>query len=816
MNFLLSDLQYSARTLLKRPLFTIVAVCSLALGIAVNATVFSWVERILLRPLPGVPDAGRIVCIKTVAPNGDLLESSYLDFKDFVQQTHSFRGIIGSRMAPLFLGDFSTGRRVWSELVTGNFFNVLRVKPILGRTFSPDEQKDTPGAAPSAVISETLWRQYFQSDPAICGKIVKINQHPFTVIGVIPATFQGTVNGLRFDVWIPVTMVSQLLGARYWPDDRNSRPLHLLGRLNPGVTRDDADREVQIIARRLALQYPDTNRNLSAAVLPMSDAPDGVQHILGRLEKVLLVIAVAVLLIICANVSNLMLVQASVRRKEFAIRASLGASPSRLVRLAFIEALLLALGGTLLGLLAATWMIRAIQFFIPVTVLPVSNLAADGVRALGVFFSCLLGLLTALVCGSVPALQFLRTDVHLRLRDGGRTLSAGRGTRALRSGLVISELALALLALIGMGLFIRSFQNAKTAYPGFEPQGVLLAGLDFSEVRSSLPDRFAFFRRLHHQLAALPGVRSVSVSMDVPLSFDRSWEGIDVSGYSPKPGENMKLWRNLVSPGYFQTLQIPLQEGRDFSYRDDAGAPPVAIVNQSFGKRFFGGASSLGRKFRMWDEDITIVGVARDSKYLELKESPMPYFYLPLAQFFRPGSGAAVELRVNGNPAAYSAAVRAQIAHIDPRVLVSVTEPFTRYMSGAYFAQKVGAGLLTVLGAVSLLLAVLGLYGVMAYSIAQRTNEIGIRMALGARPGQVLRLVMREGMLLCIAGIILGVLPSVLLSRFASAALFGNSQKESWIYFAAALSLTVCALLASWVPARRAALIDPVSALRSE
>jgi predicted permease len=346
---------------------------------------------------------------------------------------------------------------------------------------------------------------------------------------------------------------------------------------------------------------------------------------------------------------------------------------------------------------------------------------------------------------------------------------------------------------------------------------VLLAGLDFSAARPPLAERIAFFRRLREQLAATPGVRSVSVSQDVPLSLDgHSWEGIDVPGYAPKPGENMKLWRNLISPGYFETLHIPLTDGRDFSYLDNTAAPPVAIVNQTFAHRFFTGTRAVGRKLRMWDKDIAIVGVVQDSKYLELNEAPMPYFYLPLTQFYRPGAGAAVETRVSSNPIDFEAILRKRIHSVDPRVMVIATVPFTHYLSGAYFAQKIGAALLTVLGAVSLILAILGLYGVMAYSIAQRTSEIGIRMALGAQPDRVLRLVMRDGLLLCAAGLAGGLLPSILFSRIAAGALYGTPQKEGWIYLAAALILTICALFASWIPARHAALTDPVTALRWE
>lgn len=816
MTALLRDIQYAARTFRRYPLFAMVAIGSLALGIAVNATVFSWVERILLRPLPGVPREDRIVCIKTVAPNGDLLDASYPDFEDFIKQSQSFTGILAYRHQPLFLGDMRSGRRVWSEMVSGNFFDVLNVKPILGRTFSREVAKDVPDAAPQVVISETLWRGYFHSDPAIVGKMVELNRRPFTIIGVVPAAFQGTIDGLKFDLWVPAaTIFSELIESRDWLSDRNWRSFALLGRLKPGVPRRQAEAELQTVANRLALRYPETNRNLGAAVLGMADAPDGVQSILGRLQKVLLVIAAAVLLIICANVGNLLLVRATLRTKEFAVRASLGATPWRLVRQIFAEVLLLSVLGTGLGLLAATWLIRTIELFMPTTVLPISHLDSDGIQGLGVLFTCAVGFLAALLCAALPALQLLRRDVQPALKEGGRTVSPARRTQLFRGGLVVCELALALLALIATGLFVRSFREAKRAYPGFEPRGVLLAGLDFSESRSPVSERITFFRRLREHLAALPGVRGVSISEDVPLSIEGgSWEQIDVIGYTPQPGENMKLWRNVISPGYFETLRIPLLQGRDFSYRDELSSSPVAIVNQTFQNRFFSGGSAIGRKIRMWGKAVTIVGVARDSKYLQLNEAAMPYFYVPLSQFYRRGAGGAVELRVAGDPGAFALQARRAIRSIDPNVFVSATVPFTRYMSGAYFAQKLGAALLSVLGVISLLLAVLGLYGVMAYSIAQRTAEIGVRIALGARPGEVLKLVMREAAWLCAAGIGVGLLPCFALTRIAAGSLYGTREGEGWVYAGAALVLTACALLACWLPARRAATLDPVAALR--
>ncbi|MBV8550855.1 MAG: ABC transporter permease [Acidobacteriaceae bacterium] len=816
MHSFFQDLKYAVRTLLKRPLFTSVALTSLALGIAVNATVFSWVDRILLRPLPGVINAGEIVALKTVAPNGDLLDSSYLDFKDFQKQATTLSAVIAFKQRPLYLGDVATGERVWSEMVSGNFFDVLGVRPIRGRTFSAEEQNSRPGSPATAVLSETLWRGYFRSDPDILGRKIELNRHPFTVIGIVPSAFQGTVNGLRFDLWVPLTMVSELTGSFYWPDDRNARPLDLMARLKPNTSLKQAQAEVQTIASRLALEYPDTNRYLSAAVMPIADSPAGAQRILGRLLKVLLVIAAAVLLIVCANLGNLLLVRATMRTKEFGIRASLGASPRRIAQQLFTETLVLAVGGTALGLLASAWMVHAVEFFVPPTDLPLANLA-HGFHGLDLLFTCALGFLAAIFCGIAPALQLFRHGIQEALREGGRFSSPAARSRILRSGLVVFELSLALFALIGSGLFIRSFQNARNAYPGFEPEGVLLAGIDLSQAHLSKPQRVTFFQRLRDQLTSLPGARSASLSEHVPLGFDNgAWEEIRIEGYIPKAGENMKLWRDIVSPGYFATLKIPLAAGRDFNERDSSASQPVAIVNETFVKRFLPEPPALGRKFLLWDREFTIIGVARDIKYQRLNEGPMPYFYLPLAQAYSSDMGIAVEVRTASRPDTFAEVLRSRIRSADPNVLISVTIPFASFMSASYFAQRVGAHLLTVLGVISLLLAILGLYGVMAYSTTQRTGEIGIRMALGAQPAQVLQLVMREGMGLCLIGIALGLIPSLVLARLAASALYGVGNHDGWIYFAGALILSAAALLATWLPARRAAHIEPTKALHWE
>jgi putative ABC transport system permease protein len=812
---LAEDLRFALRTFRKRPAFTLVAVASLALGIAVNATVFSWIDRILLRPLPGVRNASQIVSLKNVAPNGDLLDSSYPDFRDFRAQSKTLAGVIAFKQRPLYLGDAPHLERVWSELVSGNFFDVLGVQPILGRTFNTQEQADRPGAAPVAVISEALWRRRYFADPHILGRTIHLNQQPFTVIGIAPAAFQGTVNGLSFDVWAPVMMQSQLTGQWDWLSDRNSRPLALMARLRPNVTLGQAQAEVATIGKRLQSAYPDSNRRVEATVLSLPDSPDGVQRIFNTLLRVLLAIGAAVLLIVCANVGNLLLTRALGREKEFAIRLSLGASRVQLVRQLFTEAALLAIAGGALGVLFAAWMSHAIEAFVPPTDLPVTSLAGQ-FHTTGFLFTIALCLLAAVLCALAPAGQLFHRDERHSLATSGR--AARTRSRRLRNALAVCELSLALVASIGAGLLIKSFRNAKDANPGFDPERVLLAGLDLSQSHSSREQTIALLRRLQLRLETLPGVEAVSICEDVPLGFGGgSWEEVAVNGYTPEPGENMKLWRNLVSPAYFATLKIPLLAGRDFNDRDTRATPRVAIVNETFVKRFYDGRPALGRKFVAWgDQTITIVGVAKDSKYRELAEPPTPYFYIPLSQFFSPGMGAGVEVRTAGRPELFTQALRSAIQSVDPNLPVTATAPLASYMSASYFAQKVGANLLTVLGAICLLLAVLGLYGVMGFSIGQRTREIGIRMAVGARPAQVLSMVLREGMWLCAIGIAAGVLPSLLLSRLAAGVLYGVPGNDPATYLAAICILGGFALFAAWLPARRAAHVNPVEALHHE
>lgn len=815
MHAFLQDLQYGFRLLLRSRSVTLIAVLSIALGIGVNATVFSWVDSVLLHPLPGVANQNEVVVLKSVTPEGDTIDSSYPDYRDLRDKSTLFAGVIATKMRPFNMGETGSAERVWAETVTGNYFDVLGVKPILGRTFNADEQDERVGAHPVVILSERLWRRTFNSDPAVIGRSILINRRPLTVIGVVPGEFRGTMNGLNFDLWMPLTMRPVLAGEGNWLENRRSRPLAIYARLKPGVSLEQARAEISAISQRLGEQFPDSNRGIGAKALTLWDNPDGATSLLRVLLQVLLGVGAVVLLIVCANVGNLLLARAISRRKEFAIRIGLGARTNRLARQLLTESFLLALLGALAGLLVAVWLTDSIDRFLPPADMPVGIHARINSTVLG--WTAALAILTTLLCGVAPALHAARPDVNETLKAGSRGNSNSGVSNWLRNSLVVAEVALAVVALVGAGLFLKSFQNARAFNPGFDPTRILLAGLDLSTNNYSRDQNLNLIHRATQTLEALPGVKEVSVSEDVPLGLSgRSWEDISVEGYVPRTGENMKVWRNLVMPKYFKTLGIPLIDGREFTTLDTRDSQPVMVVNQTFVKRFLGGGNAIGRKVRAWGRDFTVSGVAKDGKYLTLSENQLPYFYLPLEQVYSPSMGLAVQVRTEGQPAQFANTVRRSLLSLDPGVSVSVVLPMNEFMEGAYFAHRIGASLLTVLGIVSLILSAIGLYGVMSYTIGQRTHEIGIRMALGARPLDVLKAVIGRGLALALLGIGCGLLLSTVVTRVASRLLFQVSATDPLTFGAVSLFLAFTAFAASYMPARRATRIDPMQALHGD
>jgi predicted permease len=811
-------MKFALRSLAKSPGFTAVALLTLAVGIGATTTVFSWIERVLLEPLPGVAEVSRVVALETVSGSGETIDTSFPDFRDLQAQAKSFSSLLVHKERPLNLGTGPDAQRVWGQLVSEKFFETLRVSPRLGRFFIGADRVDESAAAPVAVISESLWRRRFAADPAILGRTVKLNQHDYTVIGVAPAQFIGSLNGLAFEVWVPIGTHAQLLGPSRWLEERGWRALHILGRLAPGATLESARAELAGLAAQLAQAHPKSNYGVGFAALPLRAAKDGVQSHLAKPLLLLLGVAGLLLLIVCANLSNLLLVRASARQREMCIRQALGASGWQLTRQLLTESLLLSAAGTALGLLFTLWLSDLLRQFFPQMELPISLTAQIGPRVF--VAAAVLSAGTALLAGLAPVLWTIRPSLLDVLRTSGRAANTTPRAEFFRQTLVVAQVAIALVTLACGVLAWKSFQAAKRTYPGFEARGVLLAALKLDTIGYTREEATAFLERLQPQLATLPGVESAALAENIPLNLSRgSWETVAAPGYVPAPNENMRVYRNLVSPGYFALMKIPLLGGREFTSADRRDAPLVAIVSETFARRYFGRAEAVGRTFSIWggSRTLTVVGVARDVKVNSLNETAEPYYYVPLSQFLSADTGIALQLRTRAaDPLTLLPDLRATVRQMDPQVPIFEAFSLEDFISGARFVQKATASLLGVLSTIALALTSLGLYGVLAFAVAQRTPEIGVRLALGAQLSDIARLVLGRGARLIGVGVAVGLLGALAAARALAHAFPGLNTFEPLALLAAAAFVIVPALLACWLPARRATKVDPMTALRAE
>ncbi|HET9743659.1 MAG TPA: ABC transporter permease [Terriglobales bacterium] len=810
---LIQDLRFGARSLRKTPGFTFVAVLSLALGIGGNATVFSWVQAVLLHPLAGVPQSNRLVAVETVMPNGEYHTSSYPDYRDFRDQNHVFSGVVGAELINTMvkLPQESEPERNWGEIVTENFFDVFGVQAEHGRFF---HQADAHGlnSDPDVVLSYRFWQKRFGADPHVIGSAVTINQHPFTVIGIAPPGFTGAIVGIAAQYWVPIMMEPVAQGADL--EYRAPGFIHILGRLRPGVSIEQANSELQTISARLQSQYPANSKSVGVHVFPLWEAHYGLQPLLLPVLGFLTIVVVLVLLIACANVANLLLARATVREREIALRAALGASRARLVRQLLSESLVLAVLGGIGGVALAYGASNLLMYFLPPAHLPMGLPLGLDVRVL--LFTLALTLVTAVLFGLTPALQASRPNVNQSLQEGGRTASGSAGRQRLRNLLVVTETVLSVVLLVGAGLLVRSLRAAEHTDPGFNPEHVLLAAMSLGGSNGYTDVQAAqFYGRLVEQLKTLPGVKSASMEHWVPLWFEgRGSTRPTIEGYTFRPEEDHSIDYNVVGQDYFGTMQIPLLQGRDFSLRDNLNSPMVCIVNETMAKRFWPGQNPIGHRLNSWGVLWTIVGVAKDTKYHSMNEQRQSFLYFPLLQDTE--SDANILIRTDGPPLQFLTTVRAQVHALDPAATIVDSDDLGNLLSVSLFSYRIAASLSTVLGILGLLLASVGLYGVLSYSVNQRRQEIGIRMALGADRRSVLRLVVGGGLRLSLIGIVLGLAAALIFGRGLGSLLYGVQASDPVTLVGVAIVLLIVGLLACYLPARRATLVDPIVALRHE
>jgi predicted permease len=814
MNTLIRDIRYALRTLARSPGFTAVAVLTIGIGIGASTTIFSWMRSLMLNPLPGATQTERIVALENTAADGEPLTTSYLDFRDYRDNLRLVQDVTARAGNVFSVGDAPQTSQVWGELVSGNFFDLLGVQPVAGRFFSGSERDDAQNAHAVVVISHSYWKTHYHTDPTTIGSSVRINQTLFTIIGVTPEGFHGTRSGFDYEMWMPLTMYGQLTHTGTWMlRDRNTRNYMMMARLAPGVSIEQARGEVQALANRMAVSDADSNRGVGATVLPIWQSHFGTQSVLLTPITILMGASGVVLLIVCANLANLLLARATGRLKEFSVRLALGARPVRLTQQLLTETLLMAAGGSLCGLMLASLLGGALRWLLPGVSRP--TMLQPPLDGQVLAFTIALAFVVAILAGLVPALHATHANINEVLKEGGRSATSSAQSHSLRGLLVISEVALAVIALVGAGLFLKSFETARTMDPGFSPEGVALAQFDFSTANYDAQQTDTFCRRLREQLEQQPGVTSVSYDDSVPLGFSGgNWESLDVEGYVPAANENMKIYRDLISPGFFESMKIPLLEGRDFDLRDDPRSLKVMIVNQEFVRRFLANRSVIGRKVHGWGEWFTIVGVVKDSKYHRVNENPQPYFYIPIRQIFRPEYGLTFHVRTSGSVSEAIAALRRESAAIDPSLTIFGAEPMTEYVAASLFGAKIAASLLSVLSGLGLLLAAVGLYSVMAYSVAQRTSEIGIRVTLGAQPRDIMRLVIRQGISFALIGLVVGSLAAAALARVISATLVGVSPADPVVYVGATAFTVLVTVIAAALPAWRALRVDPAVALR--
>ncbi|HLN58437.1 MAG TPA: ABC transporter permease [Thermoanaerobaculia bacterium] len=808
MRNLVRDLRFAARTLRGSPGFTAIVLTTIALGIGANTAIFSVVNAVLLRPLPYARPQRLIAAYQTM-PNQGISSNgvSYLNFSDWAEQARSFDALGAIRMHDFTLTGRGEPALVAAGTVTSNVFALLGSRPLLGRGLVLSD--DAPDAAPTAVLTERLWRERFGADPAVLGKTVHLDQRPFTIVGVMPALFMTPPNVPPAELWTPLPKDPVFDDLR---QKRGGHYLTIVGRLKDGVSIAGAQAELATIAQGLARRYPKENEGWGVRLVPLPESlVAGV-----RTALLLLLGAVGfVFLIACANVANLLLARTSARAQEFAIRAALGAGRATLVRQALTECLLLGLAGGGLGLALAFAATGALRAWLPADLPRVGEIGIDA----GVLrFSFLASLLSAVVFGLAPALQASGASLSGALKEGSAGAGESRGKKRLRNLIVVAETAFAFVLLVGAGLFAKSFAHLQNVPLGFDPSRVLTAGMSLPRTQYSKPEEWlGFYTTLVERLEAKPGVEGVAASLPLPLYGAGLNFGFRIEGRAETPGADLSANYTALTPSYFRVLGIRLLQGRLLTARDGAQSPKVCVISQTFARRHFPGANPIGQRLLFGFKQSVqreIVGVVADVRRDGLGVVSRPEMYVPFAQ--EPWWAAYVVIRTSGDPMRLAAVVRNEVGALDPTLPIESVQPMAQIVSESVAQPRFRTTLLGLFGALALLLSVIGIYGVISYSVGRRKREVGIRLALGAESGDVLRLVLGEGLVLTGAGLAAGAVGAAVLTRFLASLLFDVGRLDPATYAAAALTLAGAGLLASWLPARRAMRVDPVTALREQ
>lgn len=806
------DIRQAIRALKGRPAFTAVAVLTLALGIGANAVIFSWIEATLLNTIPGVQDRGSLAAVYVTSAERENLSFSHPNFVDV--RAAAVPGV--TDLAVYATGSVSwrteqSAERVWVQVLSGNMFDLLGVHPAMGRLIGPEDDR-VPGQHPVAVVSHTFWQRRLQARPDVVGSPLILNEQAFTIIGVAPAGFNGAQPLMAMEVFLPVAMEQAFIRGDRLRDRRNGW-LQALVRLDPEISRADLQAGLDVAAARLASAYPGANEGRGLRVFPLWRQPSGGAAVLLPVMAVLGALVATLLALVCANMAGLLLARASGRQRELAVRRSLGASRWQVARLLMTESLVIASIAGLLAVLTAAWSGDLLRAFFPPVPLPIVIDAGVNLRVW--LFSTAVSLGAGLLLGLLPSLQASGGNLVTPLKEA----TAGSGTRwrrgRLRQGLIVVQVAISLVLLVSGGLFLRTLDAARAVDPGFAARrgligGIAVGGAGYDEQRGQ-----QVYEALRREIAGLPGVEAVALAQSLPLTvYGSSDRSVAIEGYTPAANEEMSVYYASVTEGFFDTILMPLLDGRDFSVRDGADAPPVVVVNQTMAKRYWPGRRALGGRVKIGEAWAEVVGVVKDAKYSSLTEAPRPFMYVPVGQAYRPTMQLVV--RTSGDPDTTLPAVRAAVRRVDAGLPLFDVQTLEQHRAFTFFLFEMAATVLGLFGAVAMGLAALGLYGVVAYSVGERTREIGVRMSLGATAGHVRRMVLGQGLRLAIAGIGIGLAVGVGVTPLFASQLLGVSPLDPLSFAGTAALLLATTALACYLPARRAARLDPVRALRTE